>query len=221
MGSDLPPNNGGSDEDLDEGAEVAEQEIARCLLEVLYDGSPLVRAELAICTNLFFWIRSDAAWFCFNLGVAGFVKVYISGVLIWRTGKAPIYSTWVMCGPALLCFCTLPISDDCPISLSAAIARLASSHNGMFRLAAAAYLKPPSHSTVLQASAGGQKSPGGYLSPTVVFAASHSTADHGSQTIDGGTPNQPVFRGVSSSGSLEGSAGLCHTILPGFLCLGL
>lgn len=78
----------------------------------------------------------------------------------------------------------------------------------MFRLAAAAYLKPPSHSTVLQASGVGQKSPGGYLSPAVALVSSHSDADQGPQTADGGTPNRPGFRGVSSSGSLEGSAGI-------------
>lgn len=48
VGSDLPPNNGGSDDDTEEVTEVAEQVIARCLLKVLSDGSPLVRAELAI-----------------------------------------------------------------------------------------------------------------------------------------------------------------------------
>ena len=89
----------------------------------------------------------------------------------------------------------------------------------MFRLAAAAYLKPPSHSTVLQASGAGQKSPGGYRSSAVVLAGSHSDADRGMPTIDGGTPNQPGFRGVSSSGSLEGSTGCCHTTLIFILCL--
>lgn len=49
-----PPNNAGSDDDIDEATEVAEQTIARCLLKVLSDGSPLVRAELAIGANLFF-----------------------------------------------------------------------------------------------------------------------------------------------------------------------
>lgn len=52
VGSDLPSNNGGSDDDVDEATEVAEQMIARCLLKVLNDGSPLVRAELAIGMNL-------------------------------------------------------------------------------------------------------------------------------------------------------------------------
>ncbi|KAG0616749.1 hypothetical protein M758_5G139500 [Ceratodon purpureus] len=136
VGLDQPSNNVGSDDDLEEATEVAEEVIARCLLKVLCDGSPLVRAELAT-----------------------------------------------------------------------ALARLASSHNGMFRLAAAAYLKPPSHSTVLQASGVGLKSPGGYLSPSVVPGGSHSDADQGPQTIDGRTSNQPGFRGVSSSGSLEGSTG--------------
>lgn len=56
VGSDLPSNNGGFDDDLDEATEVAEQMIARCLLKVLFDGSPLVRAELAIGTNLLFKI---------------------------------------------------------------------------------------------------------------------------------------------------------------------
>ena len=48
VGSDLPPSNLGSDDDLDEATEAAEEVIARCLLKVLCDGSPLVRAELAI-----------------------------------------------------------------------------------------------------------------------------------------------------------------------------
>jgi len=52
VGSDLPSNNGGFDDDQDEGTEVVEQVIARCLLKVLFDGSPLVRAELAIGMNL-------------------------------------------------------------------------------------------------------------------------------------------------------------------------
>jgi len=56
VGSDLPPNNGGFDDDQDEATEVVEQVIARCLLKVLSDGSPLVRADLAIGLNLLFKI---------------------------------------------------------------------------------------------------------------------------------------------------------------------
>lgn len=97
----------------------------------------------------------------------------------------------------------------------AALARLATSHNGMFRLAAAAYLKPPSHSTVVPSSGAGLRSPGGHSS-TVAFAGSHPDADQGLQTIDGGTLNPPGFRVTSSSGSLEGSAGfiLLHFCVP-------
>lgn len=89
----------------------------------------------------------------------------------------------------------------------------------MFRLAAAAYLKPPSHSTVVPASGAGLRSPGAYSSSTVVFAGSHPDADQGLQTMDGGTPIQPGFRGVSSSGSLEGSAGVFRITLLCALCL--
>lgn len=46
----LPPNDGGLD--LDEATKLAEQGITRCLLNVLGDGSPLVRAELATGMNL-------------------------------------------------------------------------------------------------------------------------------------------------------------------------
>jgi len=83
----------------------------------------------------------------------------------------------------------------------------------MFRLAAAAYLKPPSHSTVVPASGTGLRSPGGYSSSTVVFPGSHPDADQGLQTMDGGTSVQPGFRVVTSSGSLEGLAGICHIAL--------
>jgi hypothetical protein len=73
VGSDLPPNNAGSDDDLDEAAEVAEQLIARCLLKVLCDGSPLVRAELAIGMNLPFRIWTDVARLGFKSeGFVGF-----------------------------------------------------------------------------------------------------------------------------------------------------
>lgn len=88
--------------------------------------------------------------------------------------------------------------------LRAALARLTTSHNGMFRLAAAAYLKPPSHATVVPASGAGQRSPGGYTSSTVVLVASQPDGD---PISDAGTPNQPGFRGVTSSSSLEGLAG--------------
>jgi hypothetical protein len=86
----------------------------------------------------------------------------------------------------------------------------------MFRLAAAAYLKPPSHSTVVPASGAGLRSPGGYASPTVLVVGSRPDAD---QTIDGGTPTQPGLRGVPSSGSLEGLTGICHITLLCALCL--
>lgn len=88
----------------------------------------------------------------------------------------------------------------------AAIARLASSHNRMFRLAAAAYLKPPSHAAVLPNYAPGYRSPGGYHYP--IYPASHLDPDQGLQTLDGGTPYRPVLRVVASSGSLAGSAGI-------------
>lgn len=81
----------------------------------------------------------------------------------------------------------------------------------MFRLAAAAYLKPPSHSTVVPASVAGLRSPGGYPSSTVVIAGSHPDSDPGLQTMDGGTPVQPGLRVVSSSGSLEVLAGICFS----------
>ncbi|KAH9551661.1 hypothetical protein CY35_09G025100 [Sphagnum magellanicum] len=71
-----PAGSTASEDDGDEDVQAAEQEIARCLVRVTSDGSPLVRAEVAI-----------------------------------------------------------------------AMARLAASHNWMFRQAAAAYLKPPSHSS--------------------------------------------------------------------------
>lgn len=88
----------------------------------------------------------------------------------------------------------------------AAIARLASSHNRMFRLAAAAYLKPPSHAAVLPTYGSGYRSPGGYSYQ--MYAASHSDPDQGLQSLDGGTPYRPVLRVVASSGSLAGSAGI-------------
>jgi regulator-associated protein of mTOR len=71
-----PGGSTASEDDGDEDVQAAELEIARCLVRVASDGSPLVRAEVAI-----------------------------------------------------------------------AMARLAASHNWMFRQAAAAYLKPPSHSS--------------------------------------------------------------------------
>ncbi|CAM6060131.1 unnamed protein product [Sphagnum tenellum] len=71
-----PAGSTASEDDGDEDVQAAELEIARCLVRVTSDGSPLVRAEVAI-----------------------------------------------------------------------AMARLAASHNWMFRQAAAAYLKPPSHSS--------------------------------------------------------------------------
>lgn len=51
MGIEPLPNERGLD-DLDEATQLAEQEISRCLLNVLGDGSPLVRAELATGMDL-------------------------------------------------------------------------------------------------------------------------------------------------------------------------
>ncbi|XP_024365360.1 regulatory-associated protein of TOR 1 isoform X3 [Physcomitrium patens] len=127
VGSELSRNDGGRDDGLDEATQVAEQGIARVLLEVLCDGSPLVRTELAI-----------------------------------------------------------------------ALARLASSHNRMFRQAAAAYLKPPSHSTILPASGAGYRSPRAY--PSSTLDVEHSIRSNG------GTPYRSGLRVVSSNGS-AGSAG--------------
>lgn len=46
------PLDSAAEEDVDEDGQIAEQEIARYLLKVLCDGSPLVRAELAIGKQL-------------------------------------------------------------------------------------------------------------------------------------------------------------------------
>lgn len=46
----VPGEGGLSEDEVDDDGEAGEQEIARCLLKVLYDGSPLVRTELAIGT---------------------------------------------------------------------------------------------------------------------------------------------------------------------------
>lgn len=51
MGLDPLPTEG-VDDDVDDESQMAEQEIAKYLLKVLGDGSPLVRAELAIGDNL-------------------------------------------------------------------------------------------------------------------------------------------------------------------------
>ncbi|KAG0566271.1 hypothetical protein M758_7G048400 [Ceratodon purpureus] len=126
------PSTEGPDDDVDEDILAAEQKIASLLLTVLCDGSPLVRAELAI-----------------------------------------------------------------------AMARLASSHNRMFRQAAAAYLKPPSHSAVLP----GYRNPGYSYPAQLMYPGSIPDADQGLQTLDGGTPYRSVMRIVRSSGSLAGSPG--------------
>lgn len=46
-------SSGGADDEVDEESLAAEQKIASLLLKVLCDGSPLVRAELAIGENTF------------------------------------------------------------------------------------------------------------------------------------------------------------------------
>jgi hypothetical protein len=43
-----PAGSTASEDDGDEDVQAAEQEIARCLVRVTSDGSPLVRAEVAI-----------------------------------------------------------------------------------------------------------------------------------------------------------------------------
>lgn len=50
-------NDSRLDEEPDEATEVAEQDIARCLLNVVGDGSPIVRAELAIGMNLLYDVQ--------------------------------------------------------------------------------------------------------------------------------------------------------------------
>ncbi|XP_024383773.1 regulatory-associated protein of TOR 1 isoform X3 [Physcomitrium patens] len=125
----------GADNDMDEDTSAAEQRIANLLLTVLWDGSPLVRAELAV-----------------------------------------------------------------------ALARLAFSHNRMFRQAAAAYLKPPSHSAVVPYGTG-YRNPGYPYSSQFTYAGLQSDSDQGLQTLDGGTPYRSVMRIVRSSGSLSGSPG--------------
>ncbi|KAG0604073.1 hypothetical protein M758_10G142500 [Ceratodon purpureus] len=124
----------GADDDVDEDNLAAEQKIASLLLKVLSDGSPLVRAELAI-----------------------------------------------------------------------AMARLASSHNRMFRQTAAAYLKPPSHASLLPAYGTGYRNPG-YPYPTqLIFAGSQPDADQGLQSLDGGTLHSSFARIIRSNGSRGGS----------------
>lgn len=88
-----------------------------------------------------------------------------------------------------------------------AMARLASSHNKMFRQAAAAYLKPPSHSAVLP----GYRNPGYPYSAQLMYPGSIPDTDQGLQTLDGGTPYRSVMRVVRSSGSLAGSPGTSHS----------
>jgi regulator-associated protein of mTOR len=91
---------------------------------------------------------------------------------------------------------------------SAALARLAYSHNEMFHQAAAAYLKPPSNSIVLPASEGGHRSQGASPSATqLVYAGSHPGADRGLRTIGGGSFCRAGLRLNSASGSLGRSAG--------------
>lgn len=97
------------------------------------------------------------------------------------------------------------------MSFSTALARLASSHNGMFRQAAAAYLKPPSNSIILPAHEGRFRSPGASPSATqLVYSGSHPDADRGSQTIGGGSPYRPGLRVNFTSGFSGRSAGFCH-----------
>ena len=86
-----------------------------------------------------------------------------------------------------------------------AMARLASSHNRMFRQAAAAYFKPPSHTALLPAYGTGYRN-SGYPYPTqLIFAGSYPDADQGLQSLDGGIPYSPFMRMVRSNGSLGGS----------------
>lgn len=97
------------------------------------------------------------------------------------------------------------------IVIVTAMARLASSHNRMFRQSAAAYLRPPSHTAVLPAYGTGYRNPG-YPYPTqLMYAGSHPDADQGLLSLDGGTPYRPVMRIVRSNGSLAGSPGTNHS----------
>ncbi|XP_024397087.1 regulatory-associated protein of TOR 1 isoform X2 [Physcomitrium patens] len=127
------PSIEGADSDVQE---VAEQRIAALLLTVLSDGSPLVRAELAI-----------------------------------------------------------------------AMARIACSHNRMFRQAAAAYLKLPSQSAVVPNYGTGYRNPGYPYASQLIYAGSQQDLDQGLQTLDGGATYHSFMRIVRSSGSLSGSPG--------------
>lgn len=96
------------------------------------------------------------------------------------------------------------------IVIVAAMARLASGHNRMFRQSAAAYLRPASHSAVPPAYGTGYRNPG-YLYPSqLMYASSHPDADQGLLSLDGGTPYRQVMRIVRSNGSLTGSPGTNH-----------
>lgn len=198
MGSELSRNDGGRDDGLDEATQVAEQGIARVLLEVLCDGSPLVRTELAI--GMLYWQRNYVS---IVTVMQNFVLGFTSVSLVLRTLTEISRRGWCAVSTLLWYFIHSQwINNDyCQISLFAALARLASSHNRMFRQAAAAYLKPPSHSTILPASGAGYRSPRAY--PSSTLDVEHSIRSNG------GTPYRSGLRVVSSNGS----AGFWHITL--------
>nr|PNR35773.1 hypothetical protein PHYPA_021623 [Physcomitrium patens] len=123
-----------TESDADGDSLTAEQQMATILLKVLCDGSPLVRAELAI-----------------------------------------------------------------------AMARLASSHNKMFRQSAAAYLKPPSHAAVLPTYGAGYRNPVYPYPAQLGHSGSYLDIDQGLQSLEEGIPYRPVVRIVRTSGSSAGS----------------
>jgi regulator-associated protein of mTOR len=85
----------------------------------------------------------------------------------------------------------------------AAMARLAASHNRMFRQAAAAYLKPPSHSSVLPPFGPNQRSASFPYSTQFVYAGKSIDSELGVQVFDGAKPFWPAIRILPSGASLH------------------
>lgn len=98
-----------------------------------------------------------------------------------------------------------------------AMARLASSHNKMFRQSAAAYLKPPSHAAVLPTYGAGYRNPVYPYPAQLGHSGSYLDIDQGLQSLEEGIPYRPVVRIVRTSGSSAGSPGKINS-LNAWLC---
>ncbi|CAM6047767.1 unnamed protein product, partial [Sphagnum compactum] len=98
------------------------------------------------------------------------------------------------------------LSDGSPLvraELATAMARLAASHNRMFRQAAAAYLKPPSHCSVLPPFGPNQRSASFPYSTQFVYAGKSIDSELGVQVFDGAKPFWPAIRILPSGASLH------------------